>query len=118
MSFNYAGMKATADRLIAKFGQAATLRRPNVTGPSHNPVVAAPTDYPVTLVVEDYRLDQIDGVRVLQTDRKVLLAKGSLTVEPTASDQLVIGGAVYAIVMIRPTNPGGISVLYEIQARR
>jgi len=118
MTFDYARMKATADRLIAKFGQAATLRRPTWTGTEQNPVAGTPTDYPVTVVVEVYAFSQIDGERVRRDDLKVLVARGALTVEPAVSDKIVIGGAEHAIVSVRPTNPGGTVVMHELQARR
>ena len=118
MAFDYARMKATADRLIASAGQAAVLRRPSSTGPAHNPTQGAPTDYAVTIVVDSYRQSEIDGERIRRDDLKVLMAKGALAVEPATSDKIVIGGVDYVIVDIRPTNPGGSVVLYEIQARR
>ena len=118
MSFDYARMKATADRLIAKFGQAAVLRRPTWTGTEQNPVAGTPTDYPVTVVVEVYAFSQIDGERVRRDDKKVLVSKGSLAVEPAVSDKIVIGGVEHAIVRVMPTDPGGTVIMWELQARR
>lgn len=118
MTFGYGGLKGTADRLIAKFGQAATLRRPTSTGTAFNPTPAAPVDYPVRLAVEVYGFRDIDGTRIRRDDLKVLLARGALTVEPATSDRLLIGGVEYAIVDVRPASPGGTVVMFEIQARR
>ena len=118
MSFDYARMKATADRLIAKAGQAATLRRPTSTGTAFNPTPGAPGEYPITVVVEVYAFREIDGTRIQRDDLKVLLAKGSLTVEPKTTDRLLIGGVEYAIMDVRPENPGGTLLMWTIQARR
>jgi hypothetical protein len=118
VTFNYPRAKATADRLLAKFGQAATLRRPNSTGPAYAPTDASPTDYPITVVVEAYAFRDIDGTRIRRDDLKVRIARGTLTVEPTTNDQLLIGGATYAVIDVRPENPGGTVLMYEAQARR
>jgi hypothetical protein len=117
VSFDYGRSKATADRLIGRFGQAAALKRPNSSGPAYAPVEGTPTSYAVTVVVNDYRNAEIDGTRVQSGDKKVMMAKGSLAIEPTTSDTLVIGGKEHAIVEVRPLNPGGTVILYEVQAR-
>jgi len=117
MTFNYAAITATADRLIARFGRSATLRRPASTGPAHNPTVTY-SDHAVMVTTSAYQQREIDGTRVRQDDVKVMLAKGVLTIAPETKDQLVIDGATYAIMDVRPTQPGGSVVVYEVQARR
>ena len=117
--FDYAETKADADELIAEFGQAATLRRPGAsTGDAWNPTQGAATDYGCMVVVLSYDYREIDGTRILSTDKKVLLAKASLSAEPATSDRLLISGAEHAIIDVQPLNPGGTVVLYQIQARR
>ena len=118
MTFGYARLKSTADRLIASAGQAATLRRPTSTGTAFNPTPGAPVDYAVRVVVEAYRIREVDGTRIRADDLKVLMAKGSLAVEPLTTDRLLIGGVEHAIMDVRPTSPGGAVVMFEIQARR
>lgn len=115
---NYARMKASADRLITKFGQAATLLRPTSTGTAFNPTPGAPGEYPITVVVEVFSFREIDGTRIKRDDLKVLLAKDALTIEPATSDRLLIGGVEYAIMDVRPENPGGTTLMWTIQARR
>lgn len=110
--------KAAADEEIAFWGQPATLLRPTTSGPAYNPTEGSPGRHSVTIVVDTYRNSEVDGTRVLATDKKVTMAKGSLTIEPAISDTLVIGGVDHAIVEVRPLNPGGSVILYEVQARR
>jgi hypothetical protein len=118
MSFDYARSKATADRLISRFGQTATLRRPTVSGTAYNPSAGTPTDYSATVVVLDYDRREIDGTRILAADRKVLLAAGTLAIEPVTSDKAVIGGIEHSIIDVAPLNPGGTVLLYQLQVRR
>lgn len=119
MSFDYAKSKATADRLLTRFGQAATLRRPGTaSGPAYNPTIGSPSNVSVTVVVLDYANREIDGARILAGDKKVMLARAALTTDPTTADQLVIGGVAHAIVAVSPFSPGGTTVYFEIQARR
>lgn len=117
-AFDYARTKATADRLIARFGQSGTLRRPVTTGDDYDPTEGTPTDYAVTFVVEDYKNDEIDGTRILKTDKKVLLARKALSVEPTTSDLIAVGGIFHAIIHVKPLSPGGTVLTWEVQVRR
>lgn len=110
--------KAMADEEIAESGMSATLKRPTTSGPAYNPTIGTPTSYAVNVVVQEYRNAEIDGARVQAGDKKVMMAKGSLAIEPDTSDKLVIGGVDHAIVEVRPLNPGGTVLLYEMQVRR
>jgi hypothetical protein len=117
-TFDYAQAKADADELIAYFGQAATLKRPTVGGSAYNPTQGAPTSYDVIVAVLNYDDSEIDGSRVLATDKKVLMARGDLAIDPVTTDRLEIGGVEHWIIApIRTTAPAGIVVLYELQAR-
>lgn len=117
MTFDYATSKATADRLIERFGQAVTLKRPTNTGTSYNPTVSW-ASHAGRAVVLNYDNRDVDGTRVLATDKRVMLSKASLSIEPGPQDRLVIGGVEHGIVSVMPLAPGGTTLLYEIQARR
>jgi hypothetical protein len=93
---------------------------PTTTGPANNPVAGAPTDYDVTLVVLDYSLHEVNASqgRILVTDKKVLLAKGNLAVDPLPAHKLIIGGKAHSLELIQPLAPGGTVVLWTIQARK
>lgn len=116
-AFDYTRSQATADRLIARFGQAGKLRRQTKTGPAHNPTIST-TDYDATFAVIDFTNREIDGTRVLATDKKVLLKAGGLGIFPTTEDQIVIGGVVHSIIRTATVAPAGAVVLYELQCRR
>lgn len=118
MSFDYATSKATADRLIARFGQSAALLRPVKSGPAYNPTEGEPERHACTVAVLEYTSREIDGTRILATDKKVYLAVGSLTITPGADDALEIGGVKHRIIGVKPLNPAGTVVYYELQVRR
>lgn len=120
MTFDYARAKATADRLIQRFGQTGTLRKAGAsTGPAYNDTPGAPVDHSCRFAIVAFEQREIDGARVLATDKKAILAKGSLTVEPLPGDTLVdAAGAAYSVVDVMPLNPAGTTVMYEMQVRR
>lgn len=118
-SFDYARAVATADRLIKKFGQDGKVRRPTATGPGYKPTLGTPDDYDARFAVISFALKDVDGARVLATDKKVYLSAAGLAVEPTTSDKLVeADGKELKIVEVTPLKPAGAVVFYAIQARR
>lgn len=119
-AYNYGRLKATADRLIGRFGRSGTLSRPgSPTGPAYDPTPGTPTTYAVSYVVDDYRNSELDGTRVLQSDKKLTMAVKALSITPATSDTLVeTDGSVYKIIDVKPLQPGATTLLWEIQARR
>lgn len=117
-AFDYAKSKATADRLLARFGQTGTIQRPTAAGAAYNPTPGAPGTHACTFAVLDYTDREVDGERVKRTDKKVLLAKASLAIEPGTSDKLVIGGVAHNIEAVKPLSPAGTVVMYELQVRK
>ena len=117
--FDYARSKASADRLLARFGQSGYVRRTPQTGTGYNPTDGTPVNHTAVFAVIDYSSRDIDGTRVLATDKRVIMGVGALTITPATTDLLVeAGGGVYKIVNVSPINPAGTVVAYEIQARR
>jgi hypothetical protein len=117
-AFDYSRPTATANRLISRFGQAGYLRRTATSGTAYNPTQGSNTDHLVTFAVIEYEAREIDGARILATDKKVFLAKQSLAIEPLTSDKLLVGGVVHSIMDVKPLSPSGAVVLYELQVRR
>ena len=115
--FNYARSIATANRLIAKFGQTVTLKRVANSGSEPWNPVQTETEHPATAVIVEFEDNEIDGTLVLRTDRKALIAKGTLTIEPKPGDRLVVGSVILSVVRVAPLNPGGTVVMYEAQVR-
>lgn len=116
--FDYARSKATAERLINRFGQAGAIRRAgNATGDDWNPTTGAFTDTACMLVELEFTANEIDGTLIRATDRKVLVSTAGMEAAPTEADKLVIGDNPMDIVAVKPLSPGGLVLLWEVWAR-
>jgi hypothetical protein len=115
-TFNYARARSTAQRLIARFGQAVTLRRTVDSGTAWDPVQVI-QDYAITVAVLTYRKDLVDGSRIRATDKQVFASTEGVTVTPTVGDELIIAGLSHSIEAIAPLSPAGTVVFWELQCR-
>jgi hypothetical protein len=89
-TFDYSRPLATANRLIARFGQKGSVRRPGVSsGTAYSPHFAAPVSEPADFVIQGYSSKEIDGTRIRAMDMKALVAPGTLSRDPTPEDKLV-----------------------------
>src|SRR6201999_2400890 len=87
------------ERVIGvRLGQAAVLRRTPVSGPSYNPVIGSPQDFPVKIAVLKYSNYEVGSGRVRTTDKRVYMSAKNLSVERELTDKLVIGGVEHTIV--------------------
>lgn len=118
MTFDYARAAATSERLIRKFGALGSIRRQTPgSGPVYDPGEPVPTDHPAHIVLTDYTNREIDGTRILATDRKALVEPG-IGIEPTTSDLLVTAdGATLRIVNVELIRPATTTLLYQLQVR-
>jgi len=125
MSAFYDRMSATALNLIARFGQAITLRD-TVPG-EYDPVTGGSTpettvDQPAQAILQDYALQQAgmsyaEGTVIKQGDKKILVAAQGLT-PPQLTTTVIADGATWTIVNIKEINPAGTPLVYELQGRR
>lgn len=116
-TFDYSRARSTAERLIAKFGQAGAIRRVTSSGPAYDPVQTT-TDHACKLVDLDVDEQTIDGTLIMRDDRLVYLSTAGLSIAPELSDKVVIGGVEHAIMNIKPLSPAGVVVFWELQARK
>ncbi|MGV1833943.1 hypothetical protein ACQZ6C_04215 [Rhizobium rhizogenes] len=115
--FDYAKTRATAERLIARFGQQGQFRRIASSGPDYDPVQTS-EDFACMLVDLDYAQAHVGDTLIQRGDRMVYLSTAGLSIVPVLSDRLLIGGVEYAIVRIQPLAPGGTTVLWQLQVHR
>lgn len=116
-AFDYGKARATAERLIAKFGQRGSLRRIVNSGPDYDPVQTR-EDFPCSLVDLEQSQAHVSDTLVQRGDRTVYLSTEELSITPTLADKMLIGGAEHAIVDIQPLSPGGTVVFWQLQVRR
>ncbi|ENN87830.1 hypothetical protein RHSP_47807 [Rhizobium freirei PRF 81] len=116
-AFDYGKARVAAERLIAKFGQKAVLRRITSAGPDYDPVQTS-EDFPCSLVDLDQSQAHVADTLIQRGDRMVYLSTEGLSVTPTLADRVLIGGAEHAIVDIQPLSPGGTIVFWQLQVRR
>ncbi|MGB1561555.1 MAG: hypothetical protein ACPHN2_08665 [Sinimarinibacterium flocculans] len=123
MSAFYDRLNATAQRLIADKGKAASVIRITNSGPPHAPVQSE-QPYPALIVetgqeitIQPRAYSQIppsliqagDVLGIMSTDIAIILG---------TADKIVIDGQRYNFVDIKPLNPGGTTLLYEFLARK
>lgn len=114
----YTRMAATASKLLKKFGMEITIKRK--TGDSINPVTGAivagtTTSYTPQGIVQRYNDNQIDGTRILASDRLVIVDK---TVEPLTTDKITLSSQDWSIISVEEVKPSTVGVVYFIQARK
>jgi hypothetical protein len=115
--FNYGRAQNTADRLIKKFGGAGVILK--FVAPVDSRSKPTYTRVPVALVVIDYNNRQVDGTRILATDKQIFVSAKSIA-EITPDDRVEdASGATYEIVPpVKLLDPSGSkNVLFEIQGR-
>lgn len=113
----YTSLKSTALGLLTDKGQSMTLT--TRTAGSYDPATGTAA---ITTAVEtvygavlDYSAKDIDGTLIKRGDKRVILEASDAV--PTTTDTLTIGGVVHAIIEAVPVNPGGVVVIYKVQAR-
>lgn len=101
-------------------GQPVTIRR--TTKGTFDPSTGkntpgATTNFTGYAISSGYHASLVDGTRIKQGDQQFTVAASGLGCEPTTSDTLVDARQSWTIVSIQPVAPGGVALLYKIQAR-
>lgn len=118
MSDLYAELASTATELLAEFGMPVTIVRkgaPVYNADTGKSTASEAVDEGVGLEL-DYEHNELNNL-VLSTDRKIMVAPEGITGMPKKGDRITVGTTTYGIENVKRTAPGGIVVLYEIQAR-
>lgn len=115
-TFDYTRTRATAERLIAKFGQSATLIKSTAGGTAYNPTLTS-TSYSLTLAVMEYSQHEIDGTMIVRGDKKAYVSTSGLSVAPVVGDTLTIESVRHQAINVKPLSPAGTVVFWEVQAR-
>lgn len=116
-AFDYSGIKATAEGLIERFGQAGTLTQTANSGTAYDPT-RVDTDHTVNVALLNFKTSEIDGTVIQQGDKKAYLSTDDLTVVPVPGDKLNANSEDHRVMMVEPINPGGTVVVYKLQVRK
>ena len=121
-AFDYARPRATATRLIKRFGYTATLERPGApTGPDWNQTPGTPARHPITVVENTHRVRDQSGTLIgqtlvtltISTEGGIVPAKGD-RVALVAPADVTSGTAWHEVGEPRRVAPGGVAVMYEV----
>lgn len=116
MSFDYAGIRGTAERLLERFGVDAVLIRAGGIDETTYPVVHLPeTREPCIVVRDTYSAVERSGTLIEEGDVKLLIAVTQ--VPPTTADRLEVQGVTYALQSVEPVQPGPVVMLYQARGR-
>lgn len=119
-TFDYTRPLATANRLIARFGQNGKLLRETTTGgTTYDPgEPGEPDEYPARFVITAFdNRTEVDGARILSTDKKVLMA-ADVETAPRSGDLLECAdGSILSVVDADPMKPAETVLLWTVQAR-
>ncbi|CAN7448800.1 hypothetical protein LJR235_002885 [Pararhizobium sp. LjRoot235] len=113
----YSRLQATAKRLIEKYGQTGTGTRLVNAGTSYDPT-QTPATFSCQLVVLDYEDSRVDGALIKRSDKMIYVSTAGLTSGLEQSDKIAVGTDEYSIVSLKPLNPAGTIVYWEVQGRR
>lgn len=113
MAFDYTGLKATAESLIARFGQSATLRKNAQSGTAYEPTLT-PTDTAITVADFNQRIMDPAGELTGEVVRTLYVSTAA-GVTPEKGDKVQIGGVWHEASKVMPLNPGGTVLYYEVE---
>lgn len=128
MSEDWTTVAADVALGLLEAGTSAAIIRDGVpTGPAYDPTPAVDISAPCTVVFDSFRASEIDGTMIQRGDVKVFMAVTGFTIAadasgnnvntPTPADRLQASGKQYAVIDVKPLRPGGVAVMWEIQAR-
>lgn len=113
MSFDYTRVRGTAERLLERFGQTATLIKPGeMIGPEWNPTPGPATEHSITVVDENSLRRDLSGTLIGEGVHSIIVST-SAGVAPSQADRIRMGGREYEIVEVKPLAPGGVVLLWE-----
>lgn len=91
-------------------------RRGAATGPEYEPVYGADLEYTCNVVFSKFTSMELAGTSIAANDVKLIASV--LDVDPTAADKIEVAGVTYEIINADPVSPGGVALMWVIQARR
>ena len=114
--FDYAKSAGTAKRLITSFGQLATVRKITQQSDGNGGVINTNTDTVCNAVFLAYSVFEASQAHIETGDQKAIIE--STPTQPSVGDLVLRGAEVWRIKSVKPLQPSGINVLYQLQVGR
>lgn len=117
MAENWSAVAVEVAAAIADVGFTVVHRRiaPGVGPNSWTPGAPVTTNTNVKVISDTYSQFETDGNLVKADDKKLLM--GADLVVPKTGDFFVIDSVIYRVLKVKPTEPGGTALIYEVQTR-
>lgn len=114
MSFDYTRIRGTSERLLARFGQVATLIKPGaMTGPEWDPQPGPATEHQITVVDENQMQRDQSGTLISEAVHALIVSTAG-GIAPERQDRVrLANGRDLEIIEVRPLAPGGVVLLWE-----
>jgi hypothetical protein len=118
---SYTTTASNALRMINEKGRSITVSVPS--GQSYDPATdtftaGTPSTTVVKGVFTEFALHDVDGEKVLRTDKRILIAASALGSAPDTGASITDGSTVYKVVHTEVIQPGDTAILYMVQVRR
>lgn len=111
MAEDWAAAAADIAASVAEVGSTATLEQPGTqTGPEYDPTFGAATTYSVTVIDDQIKRADAEGLVTART--RVLTL--SATVAPVKGWRIQVDGEWHRIKMVERVGPGGVALLYDV----
>lgn len=113
MGVNYAGLAATAERLVRENGKDALLISETNTGTDYQPTIIQ-TSETIKLVQSQFSKNDNNDF-VLEANDMKFLVSSAFTL--TTKQRIETNGQQYSIVALKEIKPADTSILYIVQGR-
>jgi len=120
MAFDYAGLRdGTVEPLIAEFGKPGQISvNVPAVGDPWDSQIGGETLFDVKLVQTKFVKDNNQGTLVEENDVLFLVSTEGVTADPEMANRIVVGGVTYQVVRIDPLQPGTVTMLWKVHARK
>lgn len=107
-----------AERLIRENGKIAYIITPNNTGPDYDPVIGDPKESLVYFVETAWKMDDREKSLVQVGDKMGLMSTEGGIIPNQSINTIKIGGIIYQLIVCKPLQPGDVTMLYKLIARK
>lgn len=128
--FDYGKPRATAERLLNRFGQVGAIPRTTIIPPEYDWEEGEEITvyHPIKVAILPMDERRIDGTMILTGDRQALISPVGMSITPAVGDILMFngsfsgdeyaGGEAWSVRKLDTLAPAGVTVLFDAVLRR